>query len=56
MIRIKGKEIIGVTLRSKTISMIYRGAVLVWQAVRSCFGNGAWFGEKPWIGEDGWKG
>lgn len=55
MIRIKGKEIIGVTLRSKTISMIYRGAVLVWQAVHSCFGSGTWRNDKPWLNKETWK-
>ena len=36
-------------------SMIYRGARLVWQAIRSCFGSGVWFKDRPWIGTDMWK-
>lgn len=39
----------------KTISYIYYGAELVWQAVRSCFGSGSWVQEKSWLGEEVWK-
>lgn len=38
------------------VEEVYRGARLVWQAVRSCFGSGAWIGERPWLGDDPWKG
>lgn len=34
---------------------IYRGARLVWQAISSCFGSGAWLNDKPWLNTDGWK-
>jgi hypothetical protein len=37
------------------ISAVYRGAVLIYNAVRSCFGSGMWMGEKPWIGTDAWN-
>lgn len=56
MIGIQNKDVVGLRIKSKVIVMVRHGATLVWQAIRSCFGNGAWFGEKPWIGEDGWKG
>ena len=35
---------------------VYKGLHLVWIAIRSCFGSGAWIGERPWIGDDAWKG
>lgn len=39
----------------KTISYVYYGANLVWQAVRSCFGSGIWISQKTWLGEESWK-
>ena len=55
MIYKEGKEITAVYLGSRAISAIYKGAVLVWQAVRSCFGSGRWRGRKPWVGKEKWK-
>lgn len=49
------KEIVGVFKGETPISAIYKGIRLVWQAIRSCFGSGAWINERPWIGEDPWK-
>ena len=37
------------------VTEIYRGARLVWEAINSCFGSGAWFNDKPWSNADGWK-
>lgn len=34
---------------------IYRGANLVWTAIKSCFGRGFWINEKPWVNTDSWK-
>lgn len=34
---------------------IYKGARLVWTAVRSCFGAGFWVNEKPWLNNESWK-
>lgn len=39
-----------------SVQYVYRGARLVWQAIRSCFGSGAWLGDRPWLGDDPWKG
>ena len=55
MIYRNGKEISAVYLGKKTIASVYHGSVLVWQAVRSCFGSGRWIGKKPWIGKEKWK-
>ena len=55
MIRIGDKEISMAYYGSKALSAIYRGAMLVWTAIRSCFGSGIWSSEKPWIGADKWK-
>lgn len=35
--------------------MVYHGALLVWQAIRSCFGTGAWIQDRPWLDTDAWK-
>lgn len=40
---------------TKTISAVYRGAVLIWEAVNSCFGSGYWIKDKAWSSKDGWK-
>ena len=41
------------------IGAIYKGSQLIWltiyNAIKSCFGSGAWLGDKPWIGTDSWK-
>jgi len=55
MIRLGTKENTLIYLGSKAISAGYKGVVLIWQAVRSCFGSGHWVGKKPWIGKEGWK-
>ena len=37
------------------VQVVKYGLELVWQAIRSCFGNGYWISNKPWIGKDLWK-
>ena len=49
------KEITSVNYGSKAIATIYKGATLIWQAIRSCFGKDFWINDKPWNNEDGWK-
>ncbi|MBQ8969156.1 MAG: MFS transporter [Bacteroidaceae bacterium] len=56
MIYRNGKEMVAASLGNRAIAAIYRGARLVWMAVRSCFGSGVWVGKKPWIGKEKWKG
>lgn len=55
MIYKDGKEITAVRLGTRAMSAIYKGAVLVWQAISSCFGGGLWANEKAWSDADGWK-
>jgi hypothetical protein len=59
MIILKGHEIIeiyrGLSSEPTPIMEIYYGKRLVYQAIRSCFGNGYWINDKPWLNEDAWK-
>lgn len=55
MIYKNNKEVIQVLKGNSAISAIYKGAKLVWQAIRSCFGSGAWRNDKPWINDEGWR-
>ncbi len=55
MIYKDGKEITAVQLGTRAMTAIYKGAVLVWQAISSCFGGGSWANEKAWSNTDGWK-
>jgi hypothetical protein len=55
MIHINKKEIISQFKSGKTIQAVYKGMHLVWMAIRSCFGSGAWFNEKPWLNDEAWK-
>ena len=49
------KEISAVYKGKSAIASIYKGAKLVWEAVRSCFGKGFWIQTYPWDNNDGWK-
>ena len=55
MIFKENKEIIGVFKGDTPISAVYKGTKLVWQAIRSCYGSGAWLNERPWLEDDPWK-
>lgn len=50
-----GKEIVGIYLNGKQIIEIYNNKRLVYQAVRSCFGNGYWINAKPWFNDNAWR-
>lgn len=49
------KETVAIYKGNVVVQSIYKGAVLVWQAIRSCFGSGYWINEKPWVNEEPWK-
>ena len=55
MIIINGKEITAINLGKKAVNAVYKGSVLIWQAIRSCFGLGYWDDDKPWLDEDAWQ-
>lgn len=55
MLRKNGKEITSFYYGKTQIIEMYRGKYLVYQAIRSCFGNGYWNGSKPWYSTDVWK-
>ena len=55
MIYHKGKKISAIHHKNKVISAVYKGAKLVWQSIRSCFGSGFWVNEKPWMNDEGWR-
>lgn len=49
------KDIIGISKGSVIISSVYKGATLVWSAIRSCFGIGHWVNTMPWSNTDVWR-
>lgn len=55
MQKFSGKDIVAKFYQGKVISAVYHGLMLVWIAVRSCFGSGVWIDEKPWLDEEQWK-
>lgn len=48
-------ELVGIFKNKIPIQAIYHFGVVIWQAVRSCFGSGVWVNEKPWINDEAWK-
>ena len=51
----KDKEVIEMLMGTKALSELRRGTVLIWQAIRSCFGGGGWKNDKPWLNNEGWR-
>lgn len=51
------KEVASIVQRD--IGAVYKGTQLIWltvyNAIRSCFGSGAWIKDKPWLDDDSWK-
>lgn len=52
---IDGKEVTAVNFGKRAITAVYKGARLVWEAIRSCFGKGFWANSLSWNNEDSWK-
>lgn len=50
-----GKEIVGYYRGKTPVIEYYRGKTLIWQAIRSCFGNGYWIPDSSWLGDDVWR-
>lgn len=55
MIYKDGKQVSGIYFSGKVITAVYFGAKLVWETVKSCFGNGYWINGKPWRNNDAWR-
>nr|DAN74684.1 MAG TPA: hypothetical protein [Bacteriophage sp.]DAX57362.1 MAG TPA: hypothetical protein [Bacteriophage sp.] len=55
MIRKGNGQTAAVHYGTRAIAAVYRGARLVWTAIRSCFGSGVWLGDKNWINDENWK-
>lgn len=55
MIEINKHEIVERFYGRIPIVETYYGKVLVWQAVRSCFGKGYWINDNPWDNDDAWE-
>ncbi|WP_279093898.1 MFS transporter [Muribaculum intestinale] len=54
MIANNGREITSVSLGRRAISAVYRGARLVWQALRDCIAGGWWQHGHGWSRGTGW--
>lgn len=55
MINIGNKELESSFIGRRIITQIYKGAKLVWEAIKSCFGAGYWKNDSPWSNTEGWK-
>lgn len=55
MILFNNTEVIAKYYGGRSISAVYKGVILIWEAVRSCFGSGNWINEKSWINNEAWK-
>lgn len=49
------KEFSSINYGNKPISIIYRGAKIIWESIKSCFGKGFWINLKGWNNKDGWR-
>ena len=54
-IYVNKKEINQIFCNNKAIMVLYRGTVVVWEAINSCFGRGYWINTKGWVNKDGWR-
>ena len=55
MLYIEGKGIEFINHLNKSIQYVYHLGVVVWQAIRSCFGFGAWINDAPYLNDEGWN-
>lgn len=37
------------------IQDIRKGATIIWEAIKGCFGSGFWRNTKGWINTEGWR-
>lgn len=55
MLNSNKKEVVSLLKSGKPVQAVYKGAYLVWQGIRSCFGSGMWLNVKPWLNDEEWK-
>lgn len=55
ILRNKKGELAALRRGGRAYSVVYMGAKLVWEAIRSCFGSGYWADDKPWLDDEPWK-
>lgn len=55
MLWVGNKKMGQIWIGSKPVQALYRGSVLIWEAVSSCFGSGFWREKLPWKGTDSWR-
>ena len=54
-IRKSNQELIGVSKGQIIMSYVYKGTLLIWALIKSCFGNGYWVNTMPWSNVDVWR-
>ena len=42
-------------LGKQVIQEIRKGAIIIWEAIKGCFGSGFWKNMKGWINKEGWR-
>lgn len=55
MIRIGDKIITSLVRHGHEIVEVRHGLQLIWDKIKSCFGNGYWDDNSSWDDNDGWK-
>ena len=55
MLHYRNQTIATIHLREHTGEKAYKGSVLVFEGVRSCYGSGAWLNDKGWLADDSWR-
>lgn len=49
------KNIETLYLGKQVIQEIRKGTIIIWEAIKGCFGSGFWKNNKGWINKEGWR-
>ena len=55
MLLFDSKNIETLYLGKQVIQEIRKGAIIIWEAIKGCFGSGFWKNNKGWINKEGWR-
>lgn len=55
MIYKDGRKVSALYYLGKAVQKVYHFGLVVWQALRGCFGSGQWENAEAWENEDEWK-